>query len=49
MMNKEEYKCMCLAEEKSDLSYVIKKIGLKRKTEESKKLYSCIRKGNQSA
>ena len=35
MIDDEAFECMHLAEEKSDLSYVIKGNGLKRKSEES--------------
>ena len=36
MMDDEAFECMLLAKEKSDLSYVIKGNGLKRKSEQSK-------------
>ena len=36
MMDDEAFECMRLAEEKSNLSYVIKGNGLKRKSEKSK-------------
>ena len=36
MMDDEAFECMCLAKEKSDLSYVIKENGLKHKSEQSK-------------
>ena len=36
MMDDEAFECMRLAKEKSDLSYVIKGNGLKRKSEQSK-------------
>ena len=36
MMDDEAFECMCLAKEKSDLSYVIKGNGLKCKSEQSK-------------
>ena len=36
MMDDEAFECMRLAEEKSNLSYVIKGNGLKRKSEQSK-------------
>ena len=36
MMDDEAFKCICLAEEKLDLSYVIKGNGLRRKSEQSK-------------
>ena len=36
MMDDEAFECMRLAEERSDLSYVIKGNGLKRKSEQSK-------------
>ena len=45
MMNKEGYKYTCLAEEKSDLSYVIKKIGLKCKNENQKNYILVLEKG----
>ena len=36
MMDDEAFECMCLAKEKSDLSYVIKGNGLNCKSEQSK-------------
>ena len=35
-MDDEAFECMCLAKEKSDLSYVIKEYGFKHKSEQSK-------------
>ena len=35
-MDDEAFECMCLAKEKSDLSYVIKENGFKHKSEQSK-------------
>ena len=36
MMDDEAFECMCLAKEKSDLSFVIKENGFKHKSEQSK-------------
>ena len=44
MMDDEAFECMCLAKEKSDLSYVIKENGFKHKSEQSKASISTLSK-----
>ena len=44
LMEIEYYQCMELGEEKDDMSFVIKRNGIKRKSEESKKEIEALEK-----